>query len=74
MRGSSFAVVLVAVLAAGVSGPAAAVGFDCDLDGQRVNLDNGSTTAGKSGTIVCRDRDSGKIVREEFMGMCDGHG
>lgn len=65
MKGSSLAACVVVALAAGVPGPAAAIGADCELDGQRVNLDNGSTTAGKSGMVVCRDRESGKIVREE---------
>jgi antitoxin component YwqK of YwqJK toxin-antitoxin module len=47
----------------------------CDLDGQSVNPANGSTTAGKSGLMRCRDGDSGPVIREEeiqrgvFMGV-----
>ena len=37
---------------------------DCEMNGQHVNPANGSTTAGKSGIMKCRDRDSGKLVRE----------
>lgn len=38
---------------------------DCEMNGQHVNPSNGSTTAGKTGIMKCRDRDSGKLVREE---------
>ena len=39
--------------------------MDCELNGQHVNLDNGSTTAGKSGIVKCVDRESRKPMREE---------
>ena len=54
------AVVSLLLLAA----PAHAV-QDCEMNGQHVNPANGSTYAGKSGIMKCRDRDSGKLVREE---------
>ena len=38
---------------------------DCEINGQHVNPANGSTTEGKTGIMKCRDRDSGKLVREE---------
>ena len=38
---------------------------DCEINGQHVNPDNGSTYAGKTGIMKCRDRDSGKLVLEE---------
>lgn len=38
---------------------------DCELNGQHVNPANGGTTEGKTGIMKCRDRDSGKLVREE---------
>ena len=48
---------------------------DCDLNGESVNPSNGNTTAGKTGLMRCRDRDSGELVREQelqggkFMGL-----
>ncbi len=65
---------LLAVLLLGVAGLAHAI-QDCDLDGQPVNISNGNATAGKSGMIRCRDRDSGQVQREQqlqngvFMGL-----
>lgn len=38
---------------------------DCDIGGQSVNPNNGHTTAGKTGLMRCRDRESGRLVREE---------
>lgn len=38
---------------------------DCEINGADVNPANGNTTAGKTGIMKCRDRDSGKLVREE---------
>jgi antitoxin component YwqK of YwqJK toxin-antitoxin module len=46
--------------------PAAAAGRDCTLDGQPVNLDNGSTTAGRSGRVTCID-DAGQVVSEQEL-------
>jgi antitoxin component YwqK of YwqJK toxin-antitoxin module len=48
---------------------------DCEIAGKSVNPDNGHTTAGKTGVMRCRDRDSGVLVREQeirngaFIGM-----
>lgn len=47
----------------------------CELNGQHVNPSNGSTTAGKTGLMRCRDGEGGPVVREEelqngvFMGI-----
>jgi antitoxin component YwqK of YwqJK toxin-antitoxin module len=48
------------------SGAALAV-QDCDIDGVDVNPANGSTTAGKSGLMRCRERDSGELQREQEL-------
>ncbi len=40
---------------------------DCDIDGIRVNPDNGSTTQGKTGLMRCRDRDSGQPLRDQEL-------
>lgn len=48
---------------------------DCELNGQGVNPANGNTTAGKTGLMRCKDRDSGLPMREQqlqngtFMGL-----
>ena len=43
--------------------PLPALAARCDLNGQEVNTDNGSTTAGKTGILKCyRD---GKLWREQ---------
>ncbi|RZJ17914.1 MAG: hypothetical protein EOO54_15915 [Haliea sp.] len=55
--------------------PAAHAVQDCELGGQSVNPANGNTTAGKTGLMRCKDRDSGQLVREQelqggrFMGL-----
>jgi antitoxin component YwqK of YwqJK toxin-antitoxin module len=65
---------LVAVLLA-VSHHAAHAVQDCELNGRSVNPANGITTAGKTGLMRCKDRDSGELVREQqlqsgtFMGL-----
>ncbi len=47
----------------------------CDIAGESVNPNNGHTTAGKTGLMRCRDRDTGTPVREQeiqngrFMGV-----
>lgn len=56
----------VIVLAALTAGTAWAV-QDCELNGEPVNPANGHTTQGKSGTMRCRDRDSGQPVREQEL-------
>ncbi len=48
---------------------------DCELDGKPINISNGNLTAGKTGLVRCKDRDSGALRREEelqngvFMGL-----
>jgi antitoxin component YwqK of YwqJK toxin-antitoxin module len=48
---------------------------DCELGGQSVSPANGQTTAGKTGLMRCKDRDSGLLAREQelqggkFMGV-----
>lgn len=39
-------------------------GEDCLLNGESVSLYNGSTTAGKTGIIRCKDSETGKLSRE----------
>ena len=63
-----------ALLAAALCTPAFAV-QDCELNGESVNPANGNTTAGKTGLMRCKERDSGELVREQelrsgkFMGL-----
>jgi len=65
---------LLCALLLAAAGAAHAV-QDCELNGQHVNTANGNTTAGKTGLIRCKDRDSGQMVREQqlqngvFMGL-----
>lgn len=48
---------------------------DCELNGESVNPHHGGTTAGKTGLMRCKDRDSGQPTREQelqggkFMGL-----
>jgi antitoxin component YwqK of YwqJK toxin-antitoxin module len=69
MRARLFALVMTAL-------PYAAVSVQsCELNGQSVNPANGSTTAGKTGLMRCRDADGGPVQREQelkngvFMGV-----
>src|SRR6185295_18470348 len=39
----------------------------CELNGQRVNPDNGSTTEGKTGLMRCRDGEGGPVLREQEL-------
>ena len=39
--------------------------LDCELNGRPVNPDSGSSTAGKTGLLRCKDRASGELQREE---------
>lgn len=54
--------------------------LDCDIGGVSVSPNNGHTTAGKTGLMRCRDRESGTLVREEevkngvFMGLVRTYG
>lgn len=65
---------LLLLAAAGLAATAHAV-QDCEIDGRSVNPANGNTTAGLTGLMRCRDRDSGQIRREQelrngvFMGL-----
>ncbi|VTU16624.1 MORN repeat variant [Variovorax sp. PBL-H6] len=70
LRPAGLAAVLIALL------PLAAQAVqDCELNGQDVNPANGHTTAGKTGLMRCKDRDSGALMREQqlqngvFMGL-----
>ncbi len=38
--------------------------LDCELNGRSVNPDDGSSMAGKTGLLRCRDRSSGELQRE----------
>ncbi|MES2414110.1 MAG: hypothetical protein V4614_09935 [Pseudomonadota bacterium] len=40
---------------------------DCELNGESVNPNNGNTTAGKTGIMRCKDRDSGQMAREQEL-------
>lgn len=40
---------------------------DCELNGESVNPANGHTTAGKTGVMRCRDRDTGQLQREQEL-------
>lgn len=42
----------------------------CDIAGESVNPSNGHTTAGKTGLMRCRDRETGQLVREQEI--CNG--
>jgi antitoxin component YwqK of YwqJK toxin-antitoxin module len=48
---------------------------DCELNGEQVNPANGNTTAGKTGLMRCKERDTGELRREQelrngvFMGL-----
>lgn len=37
---------------------------DCEFNGQSINTNNGAATAGKTGMVLCKDRDSGRPERE----------
>ena len=66
---------LAAALAALAHPPAALAIQVCELNGQHVNPSNGSTTAGKTGLMRCREGEGGPVVREQelqqgkFMGV-----
>ena len=72
---SRIALPLAAALAALVLTPPALAIQVCELDGQHVNPNNGSTTAGKTGLMRCREGEGGPVVREQelqngrFMGL-----
>jgi len=38
--------------------------LDCELNGRSVNPDDGSSTAGKTGLLRCKDRSTGELQRE----------
>jgi len=37
---------------------------DCEFNGQHINTNNGAETAGKTGMVRCKDRDTGRAERE----------
>ena len=47
---------------------------DCELNGKSINTNNGAETAGKSGMVRCRDRDSGLLEREYELRTGDAVG
>lgn len=57
----------ILALALGVCTGTAHAVQDCELNGQSVNPANGNTTAGKTGLMRCKDRDSGVIQREQEL-------
>jgi antitoxin component YwqK of YwqJK toxin-antitoxin module len=56
---------MVAVLLLALAHSAAHALEDCEINGVSVNPANGATTAGKTGTMACRDHDTGLPVREQ---------
>ena len=54
----------IAALLVTLAAPALAV-ERCELNGESVNPNNGSTTAGKTGLMRCRDGDGGPVIREQ---------
>ena len=66
---------LIAASAALLCAGAAHAIQDCELNGESVNPANGNTTAGKTGLMRCKERDSGLLMHEQelqngrFMGI-----
>ena len=58
MRPTLLATLLICVT------PAAFAVQDCEFNGQSINTNNGAETAGKSGMVRCKDRDTGRMERE----------
>ena len=58
MRHTLLATLLICVT------PAAFAVQDCEFNGQPINTNNGAETAGKSGMVRCKDRDTGRMERE----------
>lgn len=54
-----------AALFAFLCATAAHAQLDCELNGRSVNPANGSSTAGKTGLLRCKDRATGELQREE---------
>lgn len=70
------AVPRLALLCACLLAPAWAYAVqDCEVNGESVNPNHGGTTAGKTGIMRCKERDSGQLAREQelqggkFMGL-----
>lgn len=70
---SIFMHAVVAVLLL-VGAPIAQAQEDCELNGKSINLGYGPDTAGQSGMVRCKDRDTGKLVREHELRNGDGVG
>lgn len=56
----AFSIALLLLLAC----PTAYAVQDCEFKGQHINTNDGSQTAGKTGMVLCKDRDTGKTERE----------
>lgn len=66
---------LTLLLASLFNAPAMAKIEECNLNGESVSLSHGGTTAGKTGLVRCKDRESGEMMYERelkngvFMGL-----
>jgi antitoxin component YwqK of YwqJK toxin-antitoxin module len=54
--------------------PAAFAVQDCEFNGQSINTNNGAETAGKTGMVRCKDRDTGRLEREYELRNGDSYG
>jgi antitoxin component YwqK of YwqJK toxin-antitoxin module len=54
----------VLTLCLALATPSAFAVEDCEFNGKSINTNNGAETAGKTGMVLCKDRDSGLRVRE----------
>lgn len=55
-----------------LASPLAQAHENCEINGESVNPDNDNTTAGKTGTMRCKDAGSGALTREQ--GISNGNG
>jgi antitoxin component YwqK of YwqJK toxin-antitoxin module len=65
--------ILLATLLICISSVACAV-QDCEFNGQSINTNNGAETAGKTGMVRCKDRDTGRLEREYELRNGDAYG
>jgi antitoxin component YwqK of YwqJK toxin-antitoxin module len=54
----------LALAALALAGSAAFAVQDCEFNGKPIDTNNGAATAGKTGMVRCKDRDSGQMERE----------
>ena len=47
-----------------LASPAAYAVQDCEFNGKPINTSNGADTAGKTGMVLCKERDTGQVQRE----------